>query len=84
MMPGGLSCHASCPLTSPSPPPHPTHPQPGDDLLVVEAMKMRNAVKADREGVVEGVLATQGQAVAADAPLVRFAAPATAVAAAAG
>eukprot|EP00775_Hariotina_reticulata_P007145 gene7145-7360_t len=44
----------------------------GDDLMVIEAMKMRNAIKADREGYVDEVFVKQGQIVAADQPLLKF------------
>jgi biotin carboxyl carrier protein len=44
----------------------------GDDLVVIEAMKMRNAIKADREGFVDEVFAKQGQVVSADQPLLKF------------
>jgi 3-methylcrotonyl-CoA carboxylase alpha subunit len=52
--------------------------QPGDsveegqELLVMEAMKMELALKAPRAGTVESVSATQGEFVEADAVLVRF------------
>ncbi|WIA30550.1 hypothetical protein OEZ86_000633 [Tetradesmus obliquus] len=44
----------------------------GDDLVVIEAMKMRNAIKADREGFVDEVFAKQGDVVSADQPLLKF------------
>jgi biotin carboxyl carrier protein len=44
----------------------------GDDLVVIEAMKMRNAIKAAREGFVDEVYAKQGDVVTADQPLVKF------------
>ena len=53
--------------------------QPGDvveqgqELLVMEAMKMELALKAPRAGTIESVNATQGEFVEADAVLVRFA-----------
>ncbi|MGN2253585.1 acetyl/propionyl/methylcrotonyl-CoA carboxylase subunit alpha [Frateuria sp. GZRe12] len=52
--------------------------QPGDsveegqELLVMEAMKMELALKAPRAGTIESVSATQGEFVEADAVLVRF------------
>jgi biotin carboxyl carrier protein len=46
--------------------------QPGTDLVVIEAMKMRNAVKADREARIDSLLVTKGATVAADAPLVKY------------
>jgi biotin carboxyl carrier protein len=44
----------------------------GDDLVVIEAMKMRNAIKAGREGFVDEVYAKQGDVVTADQPLLKF------------
>ena len=45
----------------------------GQDLLVMEAMKMELALKAPRAGTIESVSATEGEFVEADAVLVRFA-----------
>jgi 3-methylcrotonyl-CoA carboxylase alpha subunit len=45
----------------------------GQELLVMEAMKMELALKAPRAGTVESVGAAQGDFVEADAVLVRFA-----------
>jgi 3-methylcrotonyl-CoA carboxylase alpha subunit len=45
----------------------------GQDLLVMEAMKMELALKAPRAGTIESVNAVQGEFVEADAVLVRFA-----------
>ncbi|HET7332425.1 acetyl/propionyl/methylcrotonyl-CoA carboxylase subunit alpha [Dyella sp.] len=45
----------------------------GQELLVMEAMKMELALKAPRAGTIESVGATQGEFVEADAVLVRFA-----------
>lgn len=44
----------------------------GQELLVMEAMKMELALKAPRAGVIEGVSASQGEFVEADTVLVRF------------
>jgi biotin carboxyl carrier protein len=44
----------------------------GQPLLVLEAMKMENEVKAPRDGVVESIVVTAGQAVSAGEVLVRF------------
>jgi len=44
----------------------------GQELLVMEAMKMELALKAPRAGTVESVSAAQGDFVEADAVLVRF------------
>ncbi|HEY9131656.1 MAG TPA: biotin carboxylase N-terminal domain-containing protein [Dyella sp.] len=46
----------------------------GQELLVMEAMKMELALKAPRAGTIESLSATQGDFVEADAVLVRFAA----------
>jgi 3-methylcrotonyl-CoA carboxylase alpha subunit len=44
----------------------------GQELMVMEAMKMELALKAPRAGTIESVGATQGEFVEADAVLVRF------------
>ena len=44
----------------------------GQELLVMEAMKMELALKAPRSGTIESISATQGEFVEADAVLVRF------------
>jgi 3-methylcrotonyl-CoA carboxylase alpha subunit len=44
----------------------------GQEVLVMEAMKMELALKAPRSGTIESVSATQGEFVEADAVLVRF------------
>ncbi len=46
-----------------------------DALLVVEAMKMQNEIKAELAGTVTKVHVKQGQSVAANAPLVEIAPP---------
>jgi 3-methylcrotonyl-CoA carboxylase alpha subunit len=48
----------------------------GQELLVMEAMKMELALKAPRAGTIDAVSAVQGEFVDADAVLVRFAADA--------
>ena len=45
----------------------------GQELLVMEAMKMELALKAPRAGTIESVSAAQGEFVEADVVLVRFA-----------
>ncbi|MGB3463558.1 MAG: acetyl/propionyl/methylcrotonyl-CoA carboxylase subunit alpha [Rhodanobacter lindaniclasticus] len=45
----------------------------GQELLVMEAMKMELALKAPRAGTIENINAKQGEFVEADAVLVRFA-----------
>ncbi len=49
----------------------------GDGLIVLEAMKMENELKAAGPGVVERVEVTPGQAVERGAPLVAFREPST-------
>ncbi|OGA02678.1 MAG: acetyl-CoA carboxylase biotin carboxylase subunit [Betaproteobacteria bacterium RIFCSPLOWO2_02_64_14] len=44
----------------------------GEKLAVIEAMKMENILKADRDCVVAEVLAKQGESVAVDQPILRF------------
>jgi biotin carboxyl carrier protein len=45
---------------------------PGQSLVIIEAMKMENDLKAEAEGVVQRVAATAGQAVEKGAVLVEF------------
>jgi propionyl-CoA carboxylase alpha chain len=45
----------------------------GDVLCVVEAMKMENVLRAERDGVVTNVHARAGDVVAVDAPIMEFA-----------
>lgn len=42
----------------------------GDVICIVEAMKMMNQIEADKSGVVEAILAEDGQPVEFDQPLV--------------
>jgi biotin carboxyl carrier protein len=44
----------------------------GDELLVLEAMKMKNAVRATRAGTVAEVAVTEGQTVKHGQVLVRY------------
>jgi pyruvate carboxylase len=37
---------------------------PGDELLVIEAMKMDNVIRATREGIVKAIYVTEGRQVA--------------------
>ena len=52
--------------------------KPGDtvkrnqELLVLEAMKMENSIMADKPGVIKQLLASEGESVGADAPLVEM------------
>jgi biotin carboxyl carrier protein len=44
----------------------------GDDLLVIEAMKMRNSIKAKRSGYVQEVMVQPGQLVTTGMPLMKL------------
>ncbi|WP_027856349.1 acetyl-CoA carboxylase biotin carboxyl carrier protein [Marinobacterium jannaschii] len=44
--------------------------KPGDVICIVEAMKMMNQIEADKAGVIEAILAEDGQPVEFDQPLV--------------
>jgi len=44
----------------------------GQQLCVIEAMKMQNIIKAERDGVVEQVNVKAGQAVTVDELLIQF------------
>ena len=44
----------------------------GDNLLVLDAMKMENIIKSDFNGVVKKVLIKEGQSVSADELLIVF------------
>jgi propionyl-CoA carboxylase alpha chain len=44
----------------------------GEVVCVIEAMKMQNIIRAEREGVVKTVSAKGGDSVAADEVLVEF------------
>jgi biotin carboxyl carrier protein len=46
--------------------------EPGDALIVVEAMKMENELRAEAPGIVERVEVTEGRAVERDEVLIRF------------
>jgi len=45
----------------------------GDTLAVVEAMKMENVLRAERDGVVKTVFVKKGDSLAVDAPVLEFA-----------
>ncbi|MGC6484184.1 MAG: acetyl-CoA carboxylase biotin carboxylase subunit [Candidatus Puniceispirillales bacterium] len=47
--------------------------EPGDDVAVIEAMKMENLLKADRGGVVAEIHAGEGESLAVDQPILSFA-----------
>jgi propionyl-CoA carboxylase alpha chain len=44
----------------------------GEELAVVEAMKMENSLRANEDGVIAKVLAEQGQSLQVDQPIVEF------------
>ena len=44
----------------------------GEKLAAIEAMKMENVLKADRDCVVAAVLATAGESVTVDQPILEF------------
>ena len=44
----------------------------GTDLAIVEAMKMENLLRAERDGVVKEVLASDGESLAVDQPIIEF------------
>ncbi len=46
------------------------HVKVGDVICIIEAMKMMNQIEADKAGVVEAILAEDGQPVEFDQPLV--------------
>jgi propionyl-CoA carboxylase alpha chain len=45
----------------------------GDNLAIVEAMKMENILKAERDGKVKKVAAKPGDSLAVDAVIIEFA-----------
>jgi propionyl-CoA carboxylase alpha chain len=44
----------------------------GERLVVIEAMKMQNVIQAERDCVVDELLAKQGDSLAVDQPVLRF------------
>ncbi len=42
---------------------------PGDELFIIEAMKMKNKVRANRHGVIGEILATPGATLNYNAPV---------------
>ena len=47
--------------------------QAGERLAVIEAMKMENILTAAQDGTVAEVLASKGESLAVDQPILRFA-----------
>ena len=47
--------------------------QAGERVAVIEAMKMENVLFAAADGVVSKVMATQGESLTVDQPIVEFA-----------
>jgi propionyl-CoA carboxylase alpha chain len=45
---------------------------PGAELAVVEAMKMRNVLRAEQEGIVKAVPAKVGSVLASDQVIIEF------------
>jgi propionyl-CoA carboxylase alpha chain len=45
----------------------------GDNLAVVEAMKMENILKAERDGKIKKIAAKPGDSLAVDAVIIEFA-----------
>jgi propionyl-CoA carboxylase alpha chain len=45
---------------------------PGQDLAVIEAMKMENVLRAERDGRVSKILAEVGETLAVDQPILEF------------
>lgn len=52
------------------------HVRRGQDIAVLEAMKMENVIRAPRDGVIAEVCVEAGQQIGHGAPIVRFAPPA--------
>ena len=44
----------------------------GEELAVVEAMKMENSLRANEDGVVAKVLAEEGESLVVDQPILEF------------
>jgi propionyl-CoA carboxylase alpha chain len=44
----------------------------GEELAVVEAMKMENSLRAGDDGKIGRILATEGQSLAVDQPILAF------------
>ena len=48
------------------------HVKKGDVVAVIEAMKMENTLHCDRDGVIANILATAGESLAVDQPILEF------------
>lgn len=46
--------------------------QAGQDVVILEAMKMENSITANQNGTIKQILVSEGEAVATDAPLVEL------------
>ena len=46
---------------------------PGQELAVVEAMKMENVLRADEQRTIASVLVSPGESVSVDQPIIEFA-----------
>jgi biotin carboxyl carrier protein len=44
----------------------------GDELVVIEAMKMDNVIRATREGIVDSVFVVEGHHVVHGQPMIRY------------
>ena len=44
----------------------------GEELAVIEAMKMENSLRAEKDGIVAKVLASQGDSLVVDQPILEF------------
>ncbi|MGH6618399.1 MAG: acetyl-CoA carboxylase biotin carboxyl carrier protein subunit [Alphaproteobacteria bacterium] len=44
----------------------------GEELAVVEAMKMENVLRAERDGVIKTIHAGAGESLAVDQPILEF------------
>jgi propionyl-CoA carboxylase alpha chain len=44
----------------------------GEELAVIEAMKMENVMRAEQDGVIAKILAAPGDSLAVDQPIIEF------------
>ena len=74
--PSGNSVTAPLPGVVKSVAVHPGHQvSPGDELLVIEAMKMDNIIRASRDGIVETIYVSEGHHVAYGERLLEYVQP---------